>query len=236
VIWVIVLLVLIVVIALGAVASYNRFVSQKNMIKDAWANIDTELRRRYDLIPNLVSTVQGYATHEREVFENVTKARAMATAATGSPAEQAAAEGPLVAALRQLLAVAENYPQLKANENFLALQAELSNTEDRLQTARRFYNANVRDYNRRVQSFPSMFVARFGHFEPEQFFEVDEALRGEAGVPRVDFSNLSNPTPSAPAQEMATPSVSSEPEGSGEPVPPAPPAGGEAPPPPPASS
>ena len=137
-IWVIVLLVLIVVFVIGAISSYNRFVSQRNLIKDAWANIDTELRRRYDLIPNLVSTVQGYATHEREVFENVTKARAMATAATGSPGAQAAAEGPFVAALRQLLAVAENYPDLKANENFLALQAELSNTEDRLQTARRY--------------------------------------------------------------------------------------------------
>jgi len=217
--WAIILLVLIAVIVIGAVVSYNRFVSQKNMIKDAWANIDTELRRRYDLIPNLVSTVQGYATHEREVFENVTKARAMATAATGSPAEQAAAEGPFVAALRQLLAVAENYPQLKANENFLALQAELSNTEDRLQTARRFYNGNVRDYNRRVQSFPSMIVANFGHFQAEEFFEVDEALRGDAGVPKVDFSSLSNPTPAAASTE---------------PAPPAPPAaGGQTPPPPP---
>jgi LemA protein len=111
----------------------------------------------------------------------------MATAATGSPAEQAAAEGPLVAALRQLFAVAENYPDLKANQNFLALQAELSNTEDRLQTARRFYNSNVRDYNRRVQSFPSNVVARSFGFTEEQFFEVDEALRGDAGVPHVDF-------------------------------------------------
>src|SRR5207244_207434 len=171
----------------GLVVSYNRFVSQRNLVRDAWANIDTELRRRYDLIPNLVETVKGYASHEREVFENVTKARAMATAATGSPAEQAAAEGPLVAALRQLFAVAENYPDLKANQNFLALQSELSNTEDRLQTARRFYNSNVRDYNRRVQSFPSNLVARSFGFTEEQFFEVDEALRGEGGVPHVDF-------------------------------------------------
>jgi Uncharacterized conserved protein len=133
-VWVIwVILALIVFTVLGAIVSYNRFVSQKQMIKDAWANIDTELRRRYDLIPNLVETVKGYAAHEREVFENVTKARAMATASTGSPAEQAAAEGPLVAAMRQLFAVAENYPELKANQNFLALQQELSNTEDRLQ-------------------------------------------------------------------------------------------------------
>jgi len=187
-VWVwIVLLALILLVVLGGIASYNRFVSQRNLVRDAWANIDTELRRRYDLIPNLVETVKGYASHEREVFENVTKARAMATAATGSPAEQAAAEGPLVAALRQLFAVAENYPDLKANQNFLALQAELSNTEDRLQTARRFYNSNVRDYNRRVQSFPSNVVARSFGFTEEQFFEVDESLRGDAGVPHVDF-------------------------------------------------
>jgi LemA protein len=187
-VWVvIVLLVLVVLIVVGGIASYNRFVSQRNLVRDAWANIDTELRRRYDLIPNLVETVKGYASHEREVFENVTKARAMATAATGSPAEQAAAEGPLVAALRQLFAVAENYPDLKANQNFLALQAELSNTEDRLQTARRFYNSNVRDYNRRVQSFPSSVIAGWFGFKEEQFFEVEESLRGEAGVPHVDF-------------------------------------------------
>ncbi len=186
--WVwIVLLVVILLIVFGGIASYNRFVSQRNLVRDAWANIDTELRRRYDLIPNLVETVKGYASHEREVFENVTKARAMATSATGSPAEQAAAEGPLVAALRQLFAVAENYPDLKANQNFLALQSELSNTEDRLQTARRFYNGNVRDYNRRVQSFPSNVIARSFGFTEEQFFEVDEALRGEGGVPHVDF-------------------------------------------------
>ncbi|MBA3738951.1 MAG: LemA family protein, partial [Actinobacteria bacterium] len=150
VLWIVVGIV--VVLALVGVASYNRFVSQKNLIRDAWANIDTELRRRYDLIPNIVETVKGYAAHEREVLENVTQARAMATGATGSPAAQAAAEGPFVAALRQLFAVVENYPDLKANQNFLALQAELANTEDRLQTARRFYNANVRDYNRLVQS------------------------------------------------------------------------------------
>ena len=152
VIWIV--LGVIVVLVLTAIVSYNRFVSQKNLIRDSWANIDTELRRRYDLIPNLVETVKGYATHEREVFEEVTRARSVAAGATGTPAEQAAAEGPFVAALGKLFAVAEAYPDLKANQNFLALQAELSNTEDRLQTSRRFYNANVRDYNRRVQAFP----------------------------------------------------------------------------------
>jgi LemA protein len=186
--WLWIVLGVVVVLAVAGIVSYNRFVSQKNLIRDAWANIDTELRRRYDLIPNLVETVRGYASHEREVLENVTRARAMATSATGSPGEQAAAEGPLVAALRQLFAVVENYPDLKANQNFLALQGELTNTEDRLQTARRFYNANVRDYNRRVQSFPSNLTANMFSFEEEEFFEVDEALRGDAGVPQVNFT------------------------------------------------
>ena len=145
---------LVVLVAIAGVISYNRFVTQKNLIKDAWANIDTELRRRYDLIPNLVETVKGYATHEREVFEEVTRARASAAGATGSPAAQAAAEGPFMAALGKLFAVAEAYPDLKANQNFLALQTELSNTEDRLQTARRFYNANVRTYNTRLAGVP----------------------------------------------------------------------------------
>jgi LemA protein len=163
----------------------------------------------------------------------------MATAATGSPAEQAAAEGPFVAALRQLFAVAENYPELKANQNFLALQAELSNTEDRLQTARRFYNANVRDYNRRVQSFPSMFIARMFGFKEEEFFEVDESMRGEGGVPHVDFSGAGPavsfgeagatpiaPAPSEPAPPSAAetaPSEAETPAGGGEEPPPPPP-------------
>jgi LemA protein len=187
VLWIV--LAVIALIAIAAVVSYNRFVSQKNLIRDAWANIDTELRRRYDLIPNLVETVRGYAAHEREVLENVTQARANAAQATGSPAEQAAAEGPFVAALRQLFAVVENYPDLKANQNFLALQNELTNTEDRLQTARRFYNANVRDYNQRVKQVPSNIIASMFNFEEEEFFEVDESLRGEAGVPQVDFTS-----------------------------------------------
>ena len=202
-----------VLFAILGVVSYNRFVSQKQLIRDSWANIDTELRRRYDLIPNLVETVRGYASHERAVFENVTRARAAAASATGSPAEQAAAEGPFVAALRQLFAVAENYPQLRANENFLALQRELSNTEDRLQTARRFYNANVRDYNRRVQSIPSNLIAGMFNFEEEKFFEVDDALR-EAGPPRVDF------TGSAPAANVER---TSQPPAPSAPTPPPPP-------------
>ena len=222
--YLIAIVVIAVIVVVWAVAAYNRFVSQKNLIKDAWANIDTELRRRYDLIPNLVETVKGYASHEKTVFEEVTRARAMATSATGSPAAQAAAKGPLVAALRQLLAVAEAYPDLKANTNFLALQSELTNTEDRLQTARRFYNANVRDYNRRVQSFPSMIMANFGHFKAEEFFEVEEALRGDAGVPKVSFTGENpgvsfgdapapapTPAPASPPAPEAPPSESAEP-------------------------
>ena len=178
---------IILLLLIFGVVSYNRFVSQRQLIKDAWANIDTELRRRYDLIPNLVESVRGYASHERTVFENVTRARAAAASATGSPAAQAAAEGPLVAALRQLFAVVENYPDLKANQNFLALQQELANTEDRLQTSRRFYNANVRDYNQRVKQFPSVIIASTFNFEEEEFFEVEDSLR-EAGAPQVAFS------------------------------------------------
>jgi LemA protein len=212
-----------VLVAILGIVSYNRFVSQKQLIRDSWANIDTELRRRYDLIPNLVETVRGYASHERAVFENVTRARAAAASATGSPAEQAAAEGPFVAALRQLFAVVENYPDLKANQNFLALQQELSNTEDRLQTSRRFYNANVRNYNERVQQFPSMIIARTFGFEQEEFFEVDDALR-EAGPPRVDFTGSASvadveqtsqpPAPSAPTPPPSAPTPPPPPESS----------------------
>jgi LemA protein len=171
---------------LALVFSYNRFVNQRNLIRNAWANIDTELRRRYDLIPNLVETVKGYAAHEKEIFEEVARMRSAAVAATGSPAEQAKAETGFVGALRQLFAVAENYPDLKANQNFLELQQELANTEDRLQAARRFYNNNVRDFNRRVQSIPSNIVAGMFNFSSEEYFEVEQAIR-DAGPPKVAF-------------------------------------------------
>ncbi len=170
------------VLLIAFAISFNRFVQQRNLIRDSWSNIDTELRRRYDLIPNLVETVKGYAAHERALFERVTEARSAALAATGPADEQAEAERPLVGALRGLLAVAENYPQLKASENFLALQRELVTTEDRLATARRFYNANVRDYNRRVDSVPSNIVARMFRFREERFFEVEEAVRATPSV------------------------------------------------------
>ena len=179
----------VVLVVLAGVVSYNRFVSQRNLIRNSWANIDTELQRRYDLVPNLVETVKGYAAHERETLDAVVRTRAAAVAVDGPPAEQASAERPLVGALRQLFAVAENYPELRANENFLELQQELAVTEDRLQAARRFYNANVQELNRRVQAFPSNLMARWFGFTEEEFFEIEAAVRDDvARPPRVDFS------------------------------------------------
>ena len=183
--WYVVGGVALVLIALGIV-SFNRFVTQRNLILTSWSDVDTELRRRYDLIPNLVETVKGYAAHERAVFEEVTRARQVAVAEHGPPVQQAAAEGPLVMALRHLLAVAERYPDLKASDHFLRLQDELTNTEDRIQAARRFYNSNVQEYNRRVHAFPSNLVAALFSFKPREFFWIDPTTRGEVErAPRV---------------------------------------------------
>jgi len=225
---------ILVLVGIALAISYNRFVSQRQLIRNAFANIDTELRRRYDLIPNLVETVRGYAAHEREVFEEVARTRAAAAATSGqSPAAQAQAEAPFVAALGRLFAVVENYPELKANQNFLALQEELSNTEDRIQASRRFYNANVQDYNRRVQSFPSTFVARMFGFREEEFFEIPETERAVVGTaPRVDFSpgaaapppGGGGPGPSAPG--TPAPPASTQPSPPAPPTPPPPSAGG----------
>ncbi len=157
-----------------AVAIYNRLVNLRYLIHNAWSNIDTELKRRYDLIPNLVETVKGYAAHEKEVLERVTEARARAVASTGSPGSQARDENVLVQALRQMFAVVEGYPQLKANQNFLALQKELINTEDRIQAARRFYNGNVKDLNSLIVQFPSTLIARQFGFQPAEFFEIED--------------------------------------------------------------
>ncbi len=196
----IVVIVVVVLIALALVVSYNRFVAQRQQVQNAWANVDTELKRRYDLVPNLVSTVQGYAAHERGVFEEVTRARAAAQAAQG-PAASSAAEGPFVAALGRLMAVAENYPQLKANENFLQLQGALSDTENRVQQSRGGYNSVVQQFNRRVQAFPSNIVAGLFHFQAAEFFHIDEARRAiESEPPRVDFSGASTAATAPPAQ------------------------------------
>ena len=175
------------VLLIGFAVSYDRFVRQRNLIKESWANVGTELRRRYDLIPNLVNTVKGYAAHEREIFEDVAKARAAAISQTGPVQEQAQTENALVSSLRSLLAITENYPNLKASESFLALQKELTDTEDRIQAARRFYNNNVRAYDTRVQSFPSNIIAGMFRFQAEQYFEIDEAI-ARAGAPQVDLA------------------------------------------------
>ncbi len=221
--WVIVAIVvgLILIFGIALIVSYNRFVSQRQTIRSSFSNIETEMKRRYDLIPNLVESVKGYAAHEREVFEEVARTRAAAAATTGqSPATQAAAEGPFVQALGRLFAVAENYPELKANQNFLQLQGELSNTEDRIQASRRFYNANVQTYNTRVHSFPSSLIARRFDFQEEEFFEVPEGERAAlAEPPRVDFSRPVHPpavpAPSGPPAGSAEQSSGGNPSGSG---------------------
>ncbi len=165
-IWIILIVLAIVVIWL--IAAYNGLVATRNRAQEAWSDIDVQLKRRYDLIPNLVETVKGYAAHEKTVFEDVTKARAQAMQATG--AAKAGAENQLSATLKSLFAVAENYPQLKANENFLALQNELTDTEDKIQAARRFYNGMVRDLNIKIQVFPTNMFARSLGFQPMEFF------------------------------------------------------------------
>jgi LemA protein len=165
------------VLAVSTIVSVNRFVAQTTLINNSWSNVNTELKRRHDLIPALVEVVRGYAAHERATLERVTQARAEAIRAVGtSPAGQAAAEAALGLALRNLVAVAESYPQLQATANFLELQQELANTEDRIQAARRFYNANVADYNRRVYSIPSLLVARFFGYREVPFFQVEPAV------------------------------------------------------------
>ncbi len=166
------------------VLTYNTLVALRNHIRDAWSNIDTELKRRYDLIPNLVATVKGYAAHEKEIFERVTELRAQCMASRGSPAQQAADENLLVAALQRLLVVVENYPQLKADRNFLELQKELVNTEDRIQAARRFYNGNIRDYRNKCETFPSNLIAGAFGFESQDYFQVHPSVRE---VPDADF-------------------------------------------------
>jgi LemA protein len=168
------------------VAQYNALVALKNYIRESWSNVDTELKRRYDLIPNLVAVVKGYAAHERDTLERVTELRNRCVANNGSPAEQAVDEKQLVDSLKQLLVVVENYPQLKADQNFLTLQKELVNTEDRIQAARRFYNGNVRDYRNKCETFPSNLVANLFGFKSEgDFFSVPPSVQE---VPNVDFA------------------------------------------------
>lgn len=166
------------------IGTYNGLVRTRNHCDEAWSMIETELKRRHDLIPNLVETVKGYAAHERAVLERVVAARSQAVSAHVSPRAQATDENALIGGLRQLFAVAEGYPDLKADRNFLHLQEELVNTEDRIQSSRRFYNANVRDLNNRVQTFPSSLLASGFGFEEKEFFEIDDA--SVRAVPSVD--------------------------------------------------
>ena len=169
------------VVLLYAVLTFNRLVRLRVRSENAWSQIDVQLRRRYDLIPNLIETVKGYAAHEREVFEEVTRARAQAQSAEGVP-RQAQAENEVTRSIRRLIAVAEQYPQLRANENFLALQEELSGTESKIAFARQFYNDQVAALNTLIQTFPSRLVARLGGFEPKEFFEIDDPVRGPVAV------------------------------------------------------
>ena len=175
------ILVVLVVIAFVLIAMYNSLVQLRVRTDNAWSDIDVQLKRRHDLIPNLVETVKGYAAHEKGTFENVTKYRSMAMQAT-TPADKAAAENQLSGALKSLFAVAESYPELKASEQFTQLQGSLSQTEDTIQNARRYYNAVVRDLNTKIQSFPTNILAGMFGFQQRQFFEVAEADKEPVAV------------------------------------------------------
>lgn len=183
-----IILIIIAVAALWGVAAYNRLVALVNQAKEAWADIAVQLKRRYDLIPNLVETVKGYAAHESSAFENVTKARAAAMGASAAaPQEKAQAENMLTGALKSLFAVSEAYPELKANQNFLQLQKELGDTEDKIQAARRFYNTSVMALNTAEQSFPGNLIASSFGFEPMDLFELAAADAAAAEPVKVRF-------------------------------------------------
>lgn len=181
-----VIVVVVVLIVLWVVSIFNRLVRLKNQTDEAWSDIDVQLKRRYDLIPNLVETVKGYATHEKSLLENVTKARTEAMGAK-SFEDRAAKENALSETLKSLFAVAENYPTLKANENFAKLQDELAGTEDKIEASRRFYNGNVRDFNIAIETFPSSIVAGMFHYAKRQLFQLAE--KAESEPIKVDFKN-----------------------------------------------
>ncbi|MFN8015214.1 MAG: LemA family protein [Acidimicrobiia bacterium] len=178
----------VIVLALIAVFLYNSLVSSRNRVDNAWAQIDVQLKRRHDLIPNLVETVKGYAAHEKETLDAVINARnaAMAGQQSGNVAQTAQAENMLSGALKSLFALSEAYPDLKANQNFLALQEELTSTEDRIAYARQFYNDEVRKFNTKIQTVPTNFVAGIGGFKEREYFEAEE---GEKGPVNVNFTD-----------------------------------------------
>lgn len=178
-----ILIIILAVVVLWVIAVYNGLIKLKNRVDEAWSDIDVQLKRRYNLIPNLVTTVKGYAAHEKELFEKVTQARTQAMQA-GTPGEKEKAENMLSGTLKSLFAVAEAYPDLKANQNFLELQRELSDTENKVQASRRFYNGNVRDFNTKIQVFPNNIIAGMLQFSAREFFEAEE---GEKEVVNVEF-------------------------------------------------
>jgi len=183
-IWII--LGIVALIILWVIGAYNGLIRLRNRTDEAWSDIDVQLKRRYDLIPNLVETVKGYAKHEKQVFEDVTKARADAMKVTESDLKgKAQKENMLTSALKSVFAVAENYPELKASDNFLQLQGELTDTEDKIEAARRFYNGNVRDFNTKLQTFPTNMIGNSLGFKDYEFFETQE---GEREAVKVDFS------------------------------------------------
>jgi LemA protein len=199
----VIVIAVVVLILLGVWAAFNGLVKRRNRTKEAWSQIDVELKRRHDLVPNLVSTVQGYAAHEQRTFETVTEARSKAVSAgsSGDPGQIASAENALSGALRSLFAVAENYPQLRAVESFLQLQEALTSTEDKIEYARRYYNTSARDYNIGLQTFPRNVIATLFHFESVTFFEANGE---ERSVPQLSLSSVGLRTaessePEAPA-------------------------------------
>jgi LemA protein len=182
--WIWILLAVIAILVIYLIVAYNGLIRRRNQIENAWSQIDVQLKRRIDLIPNLVETVKAYAAHEKETLDAVIRARNVALAAPHTPGGQAQADQQVTGALRQLFALGEAYPDLKANQNFLALQEELSATEGRVAYARQFYNDSVLEYNNKLQAFPTVFYARMLKFDKREYFEADEGARG---VPKVEF-------------------------------------------------
>ncbi|EAP97888.1 lemA family protein [Janibacter sp. HTCC2649] len=193
----IVVLVIVVLLVLVAVGMYNGLIKLRNLVQEAWRQIDVELTRRHDLIGNLVETVKGYAAHERGTLEDVVKARSQAMAPNQSPGQQAESENMLSQALGRLLAIAEAYPDLKANQNFMALQQELTSTEDRIASARRYYNATVRDLNTKVETVPTNFVAGMFGIKTAEYFE---AVGEQREAPKVDFGQRDTAIPPPQSQ------------------------------------
>jgi LemA protein len=196
--------VVVVLLVLFVIASYNGLVQLRNRVDNAWAQIDVQLKRRYDLIPNLVETVKGYAAHERQTLEAVIQARNMAMSAQG-PAQQAQAENMITGALKSLFALSEAYPDLKANQSFLQLQEELTGTEGRIAYSRQFYNDTVQKYNTKIQTFPTVLLAGMFHFGPREYFEVEDAARDAVRVSFDTAPTVSTTPTAAPAAPAAPP-------------------------------